>query len=640
VTDAVPALISYVDAEGRYQFNNRGYHDWFGHTPEELRGKHLREVLGEVAFERVRPQMEAVLSGTRVQFEGDIPYQDGGTRHIHADYVPDIRANGAVAGFYALVTDISDRKLAEAALREREQELTSMFQVSSVGMAHSDPESRRFTRVNAALCKITGYSESELLAMTVDQLNHPDDQERDREVYTRRSKDGAAYVIEKRYLRKDGTSVWVQVAGDIIRGTGGRPIRAFALVQDITERRRAEAGMRAAERMDAVGRLAGGVAHEANNQMTVVLGCADFALRLPDLSPDARTELLSIQQAAERTAAVTAQLLAFGRQQVLRPSPVDLNATIEAFAPVLRRTLGETSVLVLDLSPRLSPVLADQGQIEQVLINLAFNARDAMPGGGHLTVATDAVTLAEAESGSDPSDPLRPGRYASVLVSDTGQGMNRSTLELAFEPFFTTKPVGEGTGLGLSTVYGIVRQLGGDITVESAPGAGTTFRIYLPFAELSQARLKPAAEPVPAPRGVAATVLVVEDEPQVRALAVRALKANGFRVLQAEHGKAALELLGRELGAVQAVVSDIAMPVMGGYALAEHVARAYPGLPVLLTTGHASDELVRRGMTATKSLPMLQKPFSPDSLVTAVRALMKTALVEGDGYIAMQQTGG
>jgi PAS domain S-box-containing protein len=429
-------------------------------------------------------------------------------------------------------------------------------------------------------------------------------------------------------LRKDGSEVPVEIGLNPIETDDG--LFVLSSIVDVSarkhaeeERHRLEEQLRHAQKMEAIGRLAGGVAHEANNQMTVVLGSVAFALRRADLPSALREDLLAVRGAAQRTAAITAQLLAYSRRQMLRPKPIDLNDIITSFAPILRRTLGESGELVLTLSPGLGPVIGDRGQIEQVLLNLTLNARDAMPEGGRLTIRTDAVTLSAAGLGSDPREPLPPGAYAMLIVQDSGIGMTPSTLARVFEPFFTTKPFGHGTGLGLSTVYGIVRQLNGDILVESAPGCGATFCIYLPIASAAAS----AQEPTPARADLAArglAVLVVEDEPEVRRLAVRALEAEGFEVAQAEHGQAALEVLARRADPVHLVVADVVMPGMGGREFAERLATAYPGLQVLLMSGYAADDLVRRGLLSEFS-SILQKPFSPDTLVEQVRAVLRLA---------------
>lgn len=422
---------------------------------------------------------------------------------------------------------------------------------------------------------------------------------------------------------KDGTLRDISLTVSPIADANGNIVGASKIARDITDRKRAEEALRNADRMEVVGRLAGGVAHEANNQMTIVLGCAAFALRRPDLPPEVRDELLSVRKAGERTAAITAQLLAFSRRQILQPAPLDLNELLAAFAPILRRTLGDARDLALELSPSVPGVVADRGQLEQVLLNLTLNARDAMPDGGMLRIGTGLETLPQ-ELDVSAFERLPAGRYGVLTVQDGGHGMSPETLARIFEPFFTTKPQGEGTGLGLSTVYGIVRQLGGDIRVQSAPRAGTTFQVYLPLADLPAAAdaSRPSA-PTPAATG---TVLVVEDEPAVRALAARVLQADGFQVLEAPHGEAALELLDGHLGAVQAVVADVSMPIMGGRELAERLALSHPGTPVLLMSGYPADELERLGMLPPSGTPLLTKPFSPEVLVEQVRALVAAAM--------------
>jgi PAS domain S-box-containing protein len=405
-----------------------------------------------------------------------------------------------------------------------------------------------------------------------------------------------------------------------IKGADGSVEEWVGAYTDVHERELAAVALRNAERLEAVGRLAGGVAHEANNQMTVVLGSTEFALRGADLAPETREELWSIRRAAERTAAITSQLLAFGRRQLLQREAVDLNLVLNAFVPVLRRALGESNELVLQLSPDVGPVLADRGQIEQVLVNLTLNARDAMPAGGRLTLSTGSVWIGGSAGDRQRDEPLPPAFYGVLTARDTGHGMDRAVLARVFDPFFTTKPQGQGSGLGLSSVHGIVRQLGGDIRVQSTPGEGTTFEIYLPFADQTSASPEP-----PFGRrvsGGAGTVLLVEDEPSVRASVARALRSDGFQVLEAEHGQAALDLLDRHSGPVAAVVSDVALPVMGGGELIQRLQRARPEIPVLLISGYAAEELVRRGMLDRLRGELLPKPFDPATLVERVRAVI------------------
>jgi signal transduction histidine kinase/DNA-binding response OmpR family regulator len=398
----------------------------------------------------------------------------------------------------------------------------------------------------------------------------------------------------------------------------GRLVRAWGSQRDVTERRHALERLQQAQRMESVGKLAGGIAHEVNNMMSVVLGCSEFVLRRPDLHPAVRADVEQVREAAERSAAITAQLLAFSRRQMLQPVPLDLAAVVAELEPVLRRTLGEAVTLELELAP-VGAVLADRGQLHQVLINLALNARDAMPRGGRAVVETAGVELTARDAAGYPGVRLRPGRYALLRMTDTGHGMDRETASHVFEPFFTTKGLGKGTGLGLSTVYGIVKQSDGYVWVDSEPGKGTTFRIYLPLVDAPAA---PAtrAEPAPA-RGGGEAILVVEDEPLVRDMAARVLAGEGYEVLEADGGAAALELFERTDSRVDLVLTDVAMTGISGRELGLRLARVRPDVPVLYMSGYPVDEVVRRGLLQEHQ-PFVQKPFAPAALADAVRALL------------------
>jgi signal transduction histidine kinase/DNA-binding response OmpR family regulator len=387
---------------------------------------------------------------------------------------------------------------------------------------------------------------------------------------------------------------------------------------DLIERRQAEERLRAMERMESVGRLAGGVAHEVNNQMTVALGCADFLLRRSDLPPTAMADVASIRQAAERSAAITQQLLAFGRQQMLRPDVVDLNALLGELTPALQRTLGYDIAIELSLSPSVCSLVADPRQLQQVVINLALNARDAMPQGGTLRVQTSNLTLAKEAPEAMGLPELEHGPYCVLTVSDTGTGMDQETLDHIFEPFFTTKPFGQGTGLGLASVYGIVKQSGGDISVESDPGQGTTFKLYFPQGPAAPSRSDPVTDSGSA--GHSATILLAEDDETVRVIIARVLREAGHRVLEASHGREAIDILSQE-GPIDLLIADVAMPGVGGLKVSEELARKRPGVPTLFVSGYPGPEMISRGLLR-EGLPFLNKPFSPDALAIWVRQLL------------------
>jgi PAS domain S-box-containing protein len=398
--------------------------------------------------------------------------------------------------------------------------------------------------------------------------------------------------------------------------------------RDVTDERRSQEQLEEAQRMDAVGKLAGGVAHEVNNQMTVVLGAASFLLRRPDLPPWAREELGQIREAASRSAAVTGQLLAFGRRQVLQLEPLDLNEVVREMESILARSVGPAVLIETALTEGPATVQADRGQVIQALLNLGFNARDAMPEGGTLRIETGPADLRAGNQADSGAEAL-PGSYIALRVTDTGVGMDPATLRRVFEPFFTTKPVGQGTGLGLSTVYGIVRQSGGYISAESTPGAGATFTIHLPRLALP-ADLPGAGRATPhagvSPPGSRGIALVVEDESPVREMVARVLADQGYEVVQASNGAEALELVDRLSldGSLKLVVTDLAMPLMGGRELALRLAdrpKQSAPVPLLFISGYTDGELVRQHLLE-RGQQFLPKPFSPDALAARVRRVV------------------
>jgi two-component system cell cycle sensor histidine kinase/response regulator CckA len=353
--------------------------------------------------------------------------------------------------------------------------------------------------------------------------------------------------------------------------------------------------------------------------MSVVLGCADYVLQRTDLPEQVRQDVDQIWRAAKRTAGITQQLLAFSRRQMLQPQVLDLNATVRELEPILNRALGETRAVRMHLAPALGMIRADPGQLEQVLVNLTLNARDAMDEGGRLTIETMNVALDPAYVAAKPVETLEPGEYAALVVTDTGHGMDRATLSRIFEPFFTTKAVGQGTGLGLSTVYGIVKQSGGFIWAYSEPGLGTTFKLYFPVV---QAGISPDDPAHPAHQGrPEEVVLVAEDEPMVRSIVARTLKGCGYGVLEAADGNEAIRLLEQEVGKINLIVADVVMPDMGGREMAEVVAQRWPEIPVLFTSGYTGLDVMRRGLLEEGS-EFLQKPLEPETLARKVRELV------------------
>jgi CheY-like chemotaxis protein len=373
--------------------------------------------------------------------------------------------------------------------------------------------------------------------------------------------------------------------------------------------------------MEAVGRLAGGVAHDFNNLLTVILGSSDFMLARGKLDGPDQESAAMIRDAGRRGAALTRQLLTFSRRQVLAPEVLSLNARVTNLESMLRRLIGEDITLVTDLDPGLCPVETDPGQIEQVIMNLAVNSRDAMPQGGRLTIRTRTVELNEAYAEDRPS--VRPGTYAVLAVEDSGVGMDEETKRHLFEPFFTTKEVGKGTGLGLAAVYGIVKQSGGHIEVESEPGRGTTFKIYLPRAREVAPAVRPSQllPPRPSPTHGSETVLLVEDEDGVRALARTILQVNQYNVLEARDGAEALKVTSDWSRPIDLMLTDVVMPQLSGYQLADRLKPARPGMKVLFMSGY-TDDAISHHQVLSPDAHFLQKPFTPDVLARKVREVL------------------
>ena len=536
--------------------------------------------------------------------------------------------SGALLGAVVVMHDISERKRAEAELQASEERYRLAARATSDVIWDRDLNADRLTWSGAlgALLGMPGRGSDEPFESDLEWWRnrlHPEDRGAV-ESSLRSACAGTAELWQSEYRvrREDGSYIEIFDRGIISRDRSGRAVRMVGALQDLTERRRVEEQLRLMDRIESVGRLAGGVAHESNNQMTVVLGAASFLLRRTDLPPDVRTDLEFVRQAAERTAVITQQLLAYSRRQILQPRVLDLNAEIRDIEPVLRRTLGDRNRLELDLGEDLAPIRADPAQLSQVLLNLTLNARDAMPDGGTLSLTTERHVLDVDETVGRRGEVVRAGPYVRLRVRDTGIGMDDETLARVYEPFFTTKPVGQGSGLGLSSVLGIVRQSGGFIRARSSPGAGATFDISFPAMPDAVAEAGTGA-PAVGQAAAGETVLLVEDEALVREMAARTLRSLGYRVLEARNGREALELTRRRDERLDVVVADVVMPEVSGRELADELSVTHPDLPVLFISGHADAEVVRRGLLV-RDVPFLQKPFSPDELAAKVRELLES----------------
>jgi signal transduction histidine kinase len=423
----------------------------------------------------------------------------------------------------------------------------------------------------------------------------------------------------------EGVRVTLLCDAGPIRDREGNITGGIMAWREISAHKRMQEQLAQAQRLQAVGKLTGGVAHEVNNMMTVVIGFGRFVMQ--DLPPDhpRRHDVEQMIRAATRAAGITQQLLAFSRQQVLRPSVIKLERLVESLAPLLRQLLGADHSLELRLSSQPLRVFADASQIEQVLVNLVANARDAMGPGGRVTIETEERFLDQSYVRSHADVSVPTGRFAIIMVTDTGSGMSPSTLARVFEPFYTTKPVGEGTGLGLATVYGIVKQSRGYIWVYSEPGLGTTVKVYLPLTDTAErAPREPQQREIPGGRE---TVLVVEDDAMVRQLARRVLEELGYSVLEADSGSEALMLLEKGSPRVDLILSDVVMPGLSARALTDRVQRSHPNLPLLFMSGYPGEDVVRRGLLP-RDAPFVQKPFSPEELGRSVRGLLDSVKSE------------
>ena len=515
-----------------------------------------------------------------------------------------------------------ERLRIETALRESREQLQRAESAALVMTAHVGLDGR-WLKVPPKLGELLGYGEAELRSRTVMEVAHPEDlapiaQE------LRKLVSGEVRSAEHtvRLIRRDGGTIWVSANASPVQNAAGATLYFLVYIRDLTERKVLEEQLRQAQKMEAVGQLAGGVAHDFNNLLTAIIGNAELLLRTIRPEDPRRLDVLEINRAAHRAATLVRQLLAFSRKQVLQPRVVDLNTVVTDLSTMLRRIIGEHVELRLELQPDLGQVLADPGQLEQVITNLAVNARDAMPSGGTLTIRTASVDAADVP-GQSPESVPPVGPLVELSVRDDGVGMDERTLARLFEPFFTTKELGRGTGLGLATVYGIVRQSGGHIRVSSRLHHGSTFTVYLPKVEGAGDRTEELPPWLEQPRG-AGSVLVVEDEETVRRLACRVLRARGYRVLEARDGAEALQLVRRHEGPLDLLLTDIIMPGLGGPALVERLLPDRPDLKVLYITGYSEEAIGRHGVLPAGGA-LLEKPFTAHQLAERVReALAKT----------------
>ncbi len=619
-----PAALAMFDDQMRYLAVSRRWMQDFGLTPEEA-------VVGRSQFEVLPNQPEhwalavqAALQGDVVQVEEDRFVAANGSEHwLRWEVRPWYQGEGVIGGIVILSEDITERRQATDTARERQELVQLLLDSTAEGIYGIDLYGNCML-ANPTSARLLGYADAEeLKGRKMHALIHhhhrdgrPYPEEECPVTRTLQTREGTQ-VLDEVLWRADGTRFDAEYfAYPMWRGE--EFVGAVVTFVDVSQHRNLEEQFRQAQKMEAIGQLAGGVAHDFNNLLTIINGYSEMLLQSTPQGDPNRELLEEISKAGARSASLTRQLLAFSRQQVLAPKVLDLNDVVRETERMLRRVIGEDIELTAALQPRLGSVKADPGQLEQVLLNLAVNARDAMPQGGKLTIETHNVVLDEdyARSHAD----AQPGPHVMLAVTDTGIGMTEEVKRHGFEPFFTTKETGKGTGLGLAVIHGIVKQSDGSIEVYSEPGLGTSFKIYFPRVDQAASTISAWPAHGPAPRGTE-TLLLVEDEDAVRALARITLQQYGYTVLEASHSEEAIRIATNHHETIHVLVTDVVMPGMGGRILAERLQGVHPEMKVLYISGYTGDAVVRHGILH-EDVDFLQKPFSPITLAHRIREVL------------------
>ncbi len=607
-------MVSVTDLNDRLTFVNRAFLQTYGYSEDEVLGR-TPEMLRPPD---IAPSVPAeILEETRHGgWHGELVNcrKDGSEIFISLN-TSLIRGNdGKVLGLLGVARDISRRLKAEQALRDAESRMRFALTASRVGVWEVDVVAETFfgSSIHEAMHGLVPSESGGTMQRLLDGI-HPDDRARVRQMLLDAVQTPRDVELEYRSVWPNGSEHWIRASASRLSDQEGGSSRVAGIAVDVTERRALEDRLRQANKMEAIGQLAGGIAHDFNNILTVILGSVELLMQASKGAPPPQ-ELADIKTAGKSAAALTHQLLAFSRRQVLQPQAFDLNEVVKGLSPLIRRVIGEDLKFNTILAPDLDRVVADRSQLEQVVLNLVVNARDAMPEGGTLTIATAHATGDELFMA--PSAVANNGGYVRLSLIDTGVGMDERTRARLFEPFFTTKPVGKGTGLGLATVYGILKQSGGYVSVDTAPGAGSTFHVYLPrTTELPES----LSESGSSKRGTE-TVLLVEDEPAVRSIATRILQSAGYGLLTASGPSEALDIARRHPGPIHALLTDVVMPDMNGFDLAKHITKERQETRVLFMSGYPS----RDGLPVDlqTNITLIAKPFSPDGLLNQMRALL------------------
>jgi PAS domain S-box-containing protein len=584
-------------------------------SPETMLGLTWRQIYDPRDIGQFEQQVRKSL-GPEGKWSGQINLRRRDGTIIPVEMAITSLANGVTA---CIGHDISARKEAEKARADAENKYRTLVeQVAAISYIAELGINGQWHYISPQVEAITGYSQDEWLTNSRDWTRHiPQEDHGVIQAAEDASLRGERFQAEYRIVRKDGAVIWVSDTAVVVSGSNSHPVMEGIIV-DITERKLLENQLQQSRRMEAVGRLAGGIAHDFNNLLTIIKGYAELAEQRTAMQPELRADIQQIENAAERASTLIRQLLAFSRRQVLQPKIIDLNAIVLGLDKLLGRLMGEHIEMVTRCGANVGHVKADPAQVEQVIMNLVVNARDAMPKGGRLTVETVNVELDSTYARDHVS--VKPGSYVMLAVSDSGIGMSPETVAHIFEPFYTTKESGQGTGLGLSTVYGIVKQSGGYIWVYSEPGKGTTFKVYLPRVA-APVEAKPEVMEVQTAGKGSETILLVEDEEAVRELASRILSAKGYSVVAAKSTKEAEQFAEKHGGKIHLLLTDIIMPGTSGRELATRITARHPRTRVLYMSGY-TDNVLAQGGVLEPGLSFLQKPFTPGTLVQKVRDVL------------------
>jgi len=616
-----PACTKILDPDFNLQYMSRagieGLHidrieDYYGHPyPFDFYPQSFKDMM-------TQNLKKAKETGEIITQEAAVVDVDGNELWFHSTITPVHDEVGQLDYILIVSINITERKQANEALRESESRFRDLFEDAPLGYQSLD-ENGDILELNKTWCKLLGYTKEEAIGRNFGEFIRSDFQEQFAENFPKFKSQGSIAGTEFEMIRKDGSEVSISIDGTIQHETDGSFKQTHCVLKDITEQKSLEKQFRQAQKMESVGQLAGGVAHDFNNKLQVILGHTELALGKIDASDQVHESLIEIQTAALHSADLTRQLLAFARKQIIAPEVLDLNATVDEMLKMLRRLIGEDINLHWEPSAKLWPIKMDPSQIDQILANLCVNARDALEGTGNVTIETRNLPLDQTGCAIYPD--CTPGDYMQLSFSDDGCGMNEKTLKHLFEPFFTTKKLGEGTGLGLATLYGIVKQNHGFITVDSAPGKGTTFKIHLPRCTDKEVAARKAAETKPPERGQE-TILLVEDDAGLLDLGQQMLEGLGYTVLAAALPEEARRLSKEHPGKIDLLLTDVIMPEMNGQDLAAQLKKARPELKCIFMSGYTADVIARNNVLA-EGVHFIQKPFSIPDLATKMRQVLE-----------------